>query len=488
MIQDMDQSNPRFVLIYGGERSGKSFSTVAMLGKKLAPNKYPEERMYWIVGPDYMQSRAEFQVLYNIYNSLGLVTKSSMPDAPTSRWSMTLSTNERWETRSSKDIKKLASFSIWGALIVEANQQEPAVWLKIRGRLMEKRGWCLISGTYENVSEWFVDLYDKWSVHNAQGGKSYSLPTWANAEAFPLGEDDPEIVQARTEMPAEFFMERYGGKPSKPTNLVIPEFDYERHVAKQPLQVIPDIPVELAIDPGKRVYCVAFIQKVGRDRVHVLDCIYKRNWIAQSIIPEVMKHELWPYVLLGGAPHGAIDVAGFAEPGTISQVEIWRTMAKVHLVGQKYPEDVEIQTLRHILAMNMVTFNNLGNESVNGKAMEPLAEFRLWRWAEMPGAVDEADKPKDANNHFTKALMYWWLWRIGPVAIGSEKKFRKRGAHRWSNGSRSRNQGNNTRVRSGETPVQQKRAAMGRRLRSQILVGGARGGSKSFRSTRASYD
>lgn len=493
MIARLDKFNPRFTLLYGGERSGKSYTSVAIVGRKLQPNRYPAKRLYWIVGPDYRQTRAEFGYLHQIYDRLGLVTKASMPEAPTSAWSMELSTNERWETRSSAEVAKLASFSIHGALIVEANQQSTLVWPKIRGRLMENRGWCVLSGTYENMSEWFVELYEKWSAPNKEGGISFSLPTWANSKAFydPADpehsyEDHPEIVSVRESMPEGWFLERYAGVPQKPSNLVVPEFDWNVHVGQY--EVDPEIPVQLAIDPGKRCYCVAFVQKIGREHVRVLDCIYKRNWIAQTVIPEVMKHPLWEHVIAWPGPHGAIDVAGFAEPGTVSQAAIWQKMAKVTLHGERYPVDVTIDTLRYALASKQLFFNNLGNESFNGIALEPLAEFRLWRWKEEIPGSSEPREPILQNDHFTKAIMYWWLWQIGPANIEDTKKFKRHGAHRWGKNVRQRRDSRrDTGARRGENPVQVARRKMGERLRAQVLVKARRGAGRSWRKTRVGH-
>src|SRR5215213_6375258 len=122
IVDFVEGANPRFMLIYGGERGGKSYNTVAMLGKKLKPNRYKEKRTYWIIGPDYVSTRAEFDYIYSVYKDLDLIASSSMPESPNSRWSMDVGTNERWETRTSSDVAKLASFTIWGALIVEANR------------------------------------------------------------------------------------------------------------------------------------------------------------------------------------------------------------------------------------------------------------------------------------------------------------------------------------------------------------------------------
>ena len=461
IIQTLEETDPRFMLIYGGERSGKSFNTVAALGKKLKPNAYPEQRTYWIIGPDYLSTRAEIDYIYKVYAKLKLVERVSMPESPNQRWAMDLKTNERWETKTSHDVRRLASFTIYGALIVEANRQEPDVWPKIRGRLAEKRGWAFISGTYEDTSEWFVDLYEKWHVSNKEQAVSFSLPTWANMVAFPGGENDPEIEALKASVPLEWFEERYGGVPRKPSNLVIPEFDYTHHVGLYELD--PTIPVELAIDPAKHTYAILFIQKRDGGAV-VLDAIYKHGWLAQQVIPVAKKHALWPYVKLGTGYHGAIDIAGFQEPGNISQAELWRTMAGITLYAQRYPEIETINAVRYALAMDRLRFNNLGNESYNGLALEPLAEFRLWRKREITDS-GPVGQPIDRNNDFIKALGYWWLWRFGQT----DKVERSSYARTRSDGiTRHQRDDTGTRIRPGT--LQKKRREIGRRLAVEALV------------------
>jgi hypothetical protein len=460
IIATLENQNPRFMLIYGGERSGKSFNTVAALGKKLKPNAYPEQRSYWIVGPDYASTRAEFDYIYIVYKKLGLVEKVSMPESPNQRWTMDLKTNERWETKTSHDVRRLASFTIYGALIVEANRQEPDVWPKIRGRLAEKRGWALISGTYENTSEWFVDLYEKWSVPNREGAFSFSLPTWANTVAFPGGENDEEIIALRESTPKEWFEERYGGIPTKPSNLVIPEFEYVKHVGLYELD--PTLPVELAIDPAKHTYAIVFVQKRDGGAV-VLDAVYKHGWIAQQIIPEARRNSLWPYVKMNDGYHGAIDIAGFQEPGNISQAELWRDMAGITLYAQRYPEMETINAVRYALAENRLRFNNLGNESYNGIAIEPLAEFRLWR---KRGITDSGiiGQPIDRNNDFIKALGYWWLYRFGQV----DK--RPRGPLTREHASTvGRHQRDNSGARDRQTLVQERRRRFRESMAARLL-------------------
>lgn len=472
------EHKPRFICIYGGERSGKSFNTVASLFNfvPIPDDPHEKQRVYWIVGPDFNQCRAEFSYLFNLYKGLGLVTRYSMPEATTVRWYMELVTNERWETRSSSDVTKLASFSIHGAMVVEANQHSPLVWPKIRGRLAENRGWCILSGTYENCSEWFVDLWNKWKVPNRDGGVSFSLPTWANTVAFPGGYNDPEIQSLRSSFSETWFNERYAGIPAKPSNLVIPELDYEKHVGL--VEPIDGEPVELFIDPGKKVYAVGFVQKVGRT-ARVLDCVYKRGWIAQKVIPEVMRHPLFQRVRENSGYHGAIDIAGFSEPGTVSQAELWYTLAGVNLYGAYYREVDSINAIRAALADDAIRFNNMGNESINGQATEPLAEFRLWRWPDDGGVRSDNASPIDQNNHFIKALAYWWLYRFGVDRRSDNKKPRKQRAGKgWKHGSGT-DQADDRRLRAGETAIQIARRRVVSRLGTQVLVSRRIGRSKA---------
>jgi hypothetical protein len=85
------------------------------------------EGTYWVVGPDYLQARPEFQYLYDIFEKNGLIVSSSMPISPHQPWAMETKMGHKFFTRSSSDISKLASFVVHGAIISEAAQQEQEV-------------------------------------------------------------------------------------------------------------------------------------------------------------------------------------------------------------------------------------------------------------------------------------------------------------------------------------------------------------------------
>lgn len=402
----------RFILICGGERAGKSItaSRLAMYKIGLQTSDSYKSRTYWIVGPDYRQCRPEFTYIYNAYQKAGWVKSASMPVDPASPWSMVLVWGDVVETRSSNDITKLASFTIHGALMVEAGQQEEGVWLKLRGRVSETRGWVIIVGTLENGLPWFGGYLQRWKAPNPDGGRSFSFPTWSNTNIYPLGESDPEILSLKATMPEDYFYERYAAEPIRSSLLVIPEFDFGVHV--RPIQVEKAAPVELFVDPGKHTYAVGFAQSFGA-YTYVHDAIYTKGMIAQDVIPLAMRHELWPLVLKNDRTHGTIDFAGRQENANESQITLWKKIAGVSLRSRYIRVDDSIRTLRFRLKPNPVTGQPLVIFSSAMKtgyiehpeygvvATQAISEFQLWR--RRPGS----NEPVDRNNDFIKALCYY---------------------------------------------------------------------------------
>jgi hypothetical protein len=424
-IVDAWDAGTRFMLVCGGERAGKSITSSALALSKLGPVEDDDtERMFWVVGPDYAQARVEFTYIFNALNRIGVIANSSMPEAKTVPWVMETTYGVRVETKSSSDIAKLASFSVYGVLMVEAAQQTYETWLKLRGRVSETRGWVILSGTLENGLPWYSSLLRKWKGPNAEGGMSFSLPTWSNTAIYPGGITDPEIVALRASMPEDWFLTRFAAEAAKPHGLVIPEFEYATHVRSLDVAVDPYgkvLPINLAIDPAQHTYPVLFIQRVGV-YAHVLDCVYRKNVVAQEIIPEVMKHPLFRYVNRNEG--NVIDIAGTQRHANKSQVEIWQDLAKVSFAYRWIPLDSTIQAVRFRLGVHntykepLVYFDaKLPNPEPlpDGSAAHLLSEFELWRWPDRKPDQSEVLKPVDKANDGIKALGYWLVHTYGPV-------------------------------------------------------------------------
>lgn len=414
----------RLLLLCGGERSGKSIlaSAIAILtmgpDAKAPKGKAHRPRRYWIIGPDYRQSRPEFLYIHDALARGGFVAKSSMPQSETSPWSLETSWGVILETRSAGEVMKLASFTVDGVIIAEAAQQTEETLRKSLGRVAETRGWIILVGTLEDGLPWYEEYLRRWSAPNPEDGKSFSIPTWSNVDIFPLGRNDPEMLRLMHALPADYVAHRFGAQAIRRSNLVVPEFDYRSHVKQ--LALNPDLPVELAVDPGKNAYAVVLLQHEGA-YTHVLDCVYTRGMIAQAVIPLVMQHPAWPYVDTDAPATHVMDIAGFGEPGTESQASLWREITGIQFVGKLQKERDTIAVLRYrlnidpILGVPLVDFADTMRTGVapDGTSLTMLSEFDLWRWPKRTLGGNEPEKPIDSNNHALKALGYKLLYKYG---------------------------------------------------------------------------
>lgn len=421
----------RFLLICGGERAGKSFTSVGAAVSVMGPREDGQSQLYWIVGPDYMQPRAEFTYFRQVFVGVGCISKESMPESHTQPWVLETDYGLRLETKTSSDIRKLASVPVDGIIMAEAAQQEYEVWLKCRGRVAQKRGWVILSGTLEKGLPWYGTMLRKWRGRNPDDGKSYSLPSWSNTAVYPGGREDPEIKALERSTPHDLFMERYGAEPHTQHGLVIPEFDPTVHLRPLELQRDPatkePYPVTLAMDPGTHTYAVLFIQKIGV-YAHVLDAVYRKNAVAQEVIPECMANPLWRYV--NKRDGNVIDIAGTQRHANKSQVEIWHDMAKVSLSSQFRHVETTIDVVRfrlgraNTLGEPLVYFSDrLPNPEPlpDGSAAHFISEFGLWKWPERAASMGVAKVPVDKANDGIKALGYWLLQHYGPVEKRKKK-------------------------------------------------------------------
>lgn len=412
----------RVCQILGGERGGKSLLASFLMLISMSLEVAGE---YWVVGPDYNQARPEFLYLYNWLNDAGLVAEVSMPASETSPWSMKTVWGAKIRTRSGADIQKLASFSVHGVIMAEAAQQIHEGYLKLLGRISETGGFLILAGTLEKGLPWYAQLYERWQGDNLYKAQSFSLPTWSNLEVYPLGRNDPKILQLESEFPPDLFAERFGAEPQIKSGLVLDTFDMKAQVKK--LTVNKDLPVELAIDPGQHTYAVLFLQFEGMI-TNVLDRVYVHNQIVHDVIPQVQGNPLWKYIDPANA--GTIDNAGKQRHGNKSQIELWRELGGVSLEGKWYELDDTISVLRYrfgttnSLHMPLVYFNNhMGAQlSPDGRAMDVLAEPISWKWPDRGPNKNVAVKPIDKNNDAMKALGYALLRRYGVSETRRKRK------------------------------------------------------------------
>lgn len=402
----------RFFYGGGGERSGKSFlaAVIALLwldapiftGEKRPPTEY------WIAGNDYYRSRAEFQYMWSVLSSEGLLARYHIPDDKDAQWTMTTSWGATIKTLSTSVPADISSFSINGFIMAEPGRQKEEAHLRLHGRVSETSGWGISIGTNEKSRRWFTDVLASLSLLGDPSSPVVFMPTWANEVAYPGGLANPEILRLRRKYGSniELFDERYAGGTASKTGLILPEFMESFHC--KPVEHNPAFPVEVAIDPATHTYAVWFVQPT--EPITVLDSIYLKRTGFSEVYAAFLEHPLHQHVTTG-----VIDIAGNAHQANLSQVELWRQEG-VRLRYQYNKVDSSIEAVRDILRPTddgkpKILFSYLLPVlfSESRQAQSALGEFVVWSYKETERGHGFETKPDEYNCDAIKALAYWLL-------------------------------------------------------------------------------
>jgi len=408
------RSHARIRQLAGGVRAGKSFCSARdAVARIVYTSLFVKKQIIWVVGPDYYQPRAEFGYMHDDFLKLGFRVKASMPNGRSSPWTMKVGGVGIVETRTASDPRALASFAPDGIVMAEAAQQPLEIYYKARERLAERRGWLIMSGTFETSLGWYQDFWTKWQGQNDAGARSYSMPTWSNRVIFPGGENDPEIVSLRASTPEDLFMERYGAVPYKPHTLVFREFSSTRHVLER-VRYVDGEPVYLAIDPGYDPgrYAVLALQvklddKTKKEVVWVVDEMYEKRSTGPLVVRKAKRKRWWKDVV-----DGVIDVAGRQHQAMRSQVEVWRQDGGVYL--RSNPVGVLDGIERH---RTFLFDPETGEPRLfhSPKCKNTIREYYSYKRPEDKDGSALRIMPIDRDNHAMKALAYWLYDRYGPV-------------------------------------------------------------------------
>lgn len=405
----------RLKLVSGGERAGKSRFSAEEPVLYILDN--PErDKLIWIVGGVYELAKPEFNYAFEELSKLGLVEKSYLPRLGGRECQ---GPNYRMITKSSDDVLRLAAEAPDYVLMTEAAQQPLQVYLRLRGRIAEKRGYMVLSGTFEGSLGWYPDYWRKWQHANGDGGISFSMPTWDNTIIFPGGRQDPEIVKLEEAYPPALFQERFGAVPCPPSTLVFPEFDWDKHTI---VGLTPDDwgdfwgSVELAIDPGYYApYAVLAVQRIG-DAVFVLDEIYRTNTLGEDMIRIAKDRPWWPFV-----KGGVIDIGARKHDSNQSQIEVWEELGGLALRSQFV--HITDGITRYKSFLQSPGFADVTRTGLKGARIyfdrdncpHSIAEHGKYKYRDVRDDRPVNEEPIDRDNHAVKALWYYLVDVFGYV-------------------------------------------------------------------------
>lgn len=348
-------SPERIKLITGGERSGKSYITAAEVYIWLW--QLGRDDVVWLVGPTFELARPEFEYLVQMLEKSGLLHPTEHVSRPRiGAWSFYTRPGAYLCTKSSTDPQTLAGVPPAAIAMTECAQHSQETFYRLMGRISQKRGPMLMSGTFESSLGWLSPLWRKWKADNEDGARSFSLPSWTNTSVYPGGREDPEIKRLEALYPKDFFMERLGGEPCPPSRIVFREFLAEKdgkpwHVSRD-AEFDPKKKVILGVDPGYSHYygIVAAHVDTAAQKVVVFDEIAEQGKLADELIQMAKLRPWWPNVSVI-----IMDKAGKQHLGSISQAEEWAGKTGKRIVMNNVPIQDGILRYRTFLKEDPLT-------------------------------------------------------------------------------------------------------------------------------------
>lgn len=422
-MAEIHESEAQHVLILGGIGASKSFGNSHELWPHLSigPIKLGETytpRLYWLVGPEYEDCRAEFTYLYNLADATGILGKYAFPEEGKCYFETT--TGARVETRSGDNPGKcMAGRGPAGIIWCEMGRITKKLFERGLSRLARSEdgmeGWSIGGGVIEDSLPWFLEMFETGQDQpNEYDLDSFNIPSWDNEFTFPLGRNDPKILRLERVLSVHDFKERIEGLPAPTADTVFPEFDRSIHVKKIPFIEFINPKrrggrkrrkqVWLAIDPGydPGYYAVLAIQQKG-PYIFVIDEVYFQHKLVTDIIRMCKKRKWWKNVVggiidpFGGTQHQAMP----------SHREEWKTHGGVQIyAGARVGILTGIKRYRHFLSRGP-DGRKKAYVFFDRKCRGTIREHRRYRRQSSKEGRALRVVPIDADNHGIKALTYF---------------------------------------------------------------------------------
>lgn len=433
------EDDARFLLVTGGAQAGKSFLAAPILLKhfwddlaKAKAQNYRMPMIYWLVAADYERTWYEFDYLKAAFTKLGLVTRETKRVDPGQLEIGHVGVQGEEviaiiKTKSAKDPRRLAMEAPMGIIGCEASQLDLESYWRLLERCAPRKAWMFLSGTMEGSLGWFPSLAQSWYAgiveRDGTKCKAFALPSWSNKYYYPGGENDPEILRLRRDLSEDRYLERVEGIPCPPSGLVFKEFRPDIHI--RPVVWIPEIPVQVWIDPGYGHPGAVEAVQVIDGQVRVFDEVYEQGLIDEEFIQICQNKPWWKDV-----KYGVVDRYANQHHNRAPIAEVWQKLAGLSLRSQKVGINEGSERLKGFLKPDPLTREPKivfapecrGVLSELGAFPSPIdGQTRVYRWKTDRDGNIIGDTPDDKNNDGIKAIIYGLVDNFGYATAGSSK-------------------------------------------------------------------
>ena len=282
------------------------------------------------------------------------------------------------------------------------------IWeMYVRPTLSDKKGKCIMISTPDGFS-YFYELYLLGQTD--KNWYSFNSPSWYNHYAFPEGEGDEDLVEARRTLNKDIYKQEYGAEFTALSGRVYDEFDRKLDTGDFPFD--PALPVTIGVDFGYRMPACLFFQsyknpKDGLWHINIIDEIVHQKDLKVTEFAELIKQKRYRIVRAFGDP------AGYQMQSSVGmgEAEIFRQSTNLQIFALRDKTSRSIASgISHV--RNFVcNVNGDRRLHIDKKCVNVINDIESYRYADQKEGTDLKEIPlKDGlHDHSMDALRYYFV-------------------------------------------------------------------------------
>ena len=407
--QDMLHDTPpnkRFIVACCGRRFGKSYAAAREAEIVLTqPGK-----VIWIVAPSYQTSEKIFRQVYeNLVIKLGYKPSQYSAKEQILKFAWDGGTSEL-RGKSAEPPSGLIGEGCDLVIVDEASKVPnfKRIWeMYVRPTLSDKKGKAIMISTPDGFS-YFYELYQLGQTD--ENWYSFNSPSWFNHYAFPEGEDDEDLVEARRTLSKDIYKQEFGAEFTALAGRVYDEFDRDLDVGNFPFD--PNLPVLLSIDFGYRMPAALFFQTYKKGQkldwhINIIDEIVHRKDLKVSQFAKLIMDKKYGIVRAMGDP------AGYQMQSSVGmgEAELFRQATGLHVFSLRDKTSRSIASgISHVRNF-ICNVNGDRRLHINKKCVNVINDIESYRYIDQKEGTDLKEIPmKDGlHDHSMDALRYFFV-------------------------------------------------------------------------------
>ena len=406
------KQDARFQVVVCGRRFGKTWAS-AMEATYVASQ--PNKRI-WVVGMSYKKARLIFREIWQrmVVGHADDIDKASEKDMYIRfKWGTIV------EGMSADNPSSLVGEGLDLLVIDEVAKMNKKIWDMYLSPTVAGRKGKVIFITTPEGRNWIYDLF-KLGVDDPMW-ESHTSPSWVNEHEFPLGLNDPAIIERKRNMSKELFGQEFGAEFSVFEGKV---WDFNRDLDTGDFPYDPNLPTYCSIDFGYRMPAVLFMQTYWDgelEHIRVFDSILHKQNIKTEDLIKMIKTKGYPIMSYYGDPAGS-NVQGQSGAG---DMEIFRRSG------------IRIISARDRMSRNLVasiaytrgffeSADGIRRVHVDTKCKDLIEDFEEYRYPESEDGKPIKEEPlKDGtHDHGNDAFRYFIINRF-PMRNNEMKRIQR---------------------------------------------------------------